>query len=311
MTETEKPTTPQGFKTFIGNLAYATTEDGLKQTFSTYGKVLNSVIIKRRGRSLGYGFVDFETKEQAEKAVASLNGSELDSRKINVELAKPREQSTQQQQQQKPRAPRTQNKRRPARKTESGDETKNEVKSTEETKQNEDGFVEKVGRRRQKQQRQQQAASKQQQQQQSKPAATTSQAPRQRKPVQSTNSAPVASTSAAPQTARKRTIRKKRTPRPAGDVPTEAGLFVANIPYNLDEEQFKKIFEEKGFTVVKHRVVKLPNGKSLGYGFVDLKDGEEQKKAVEALNNTQVGGREISVKVAMVKPETEAAPKSE
>ncbi|MBN1374012.1 RNA-binding protein [Candidatus Dojkabacteria bacterium] len=78
---------------FIGSLAWGTTEDSLKAFFEEVGEVVDVKIItdKFSGRSKGFGFVTMATDELAEKAVAELDGKELDGRAIKVALAKPRE----------------------------------------------------------------------------------------------------------------------------------------------------------------------------------------------------------------------------
>jgi len=80
-------------KVFVGNLSFKTKEDELASEFSSAGKVKNANIITRGPRSLGYGFVDMETEEDARKAVELMNKKSIDSREINVEIAKPRDES--------------------------------------------------------------------------------------------------------------------------------------------------------------------------------------------------------------------------
>ncbi len=78
---------------FIGSLAYATTDDGLKAHFEQIGPVVSARVITDRdtGRSKGFGFVEFENDDDNQKAVDQLNGKDLDGRAINVSLAKPKE----------------------------------------------------------------------------------------------------------------------------------------------------------------------------------------------------------------------------
>lgn len=78
---------------FIGSLAYATTDDGLKAHFEQIGPVVSARVIMDRdsGRSKGFGFVEFENDDDNQKAVDQLNGKELDGRSINVSLARPKE----------------------------------------------------------------------------------------------------------------------------------------------------------------------------------------------------------------------------
>ncbi len=77
---------------FIGSLAYATTDDGLKAHFEQVGPVVSARVITDResGRSKGFGFVEFENDDDNQKAIDQLNGKELDGRTINVSLARPK-----------------------------------------------------------------------------------------------------------------------------------------------------------------------------------------------------------------------------
>lgn len=80
-------------KLFIGSLAWATTDDSLSAFFSQVGTVTSARVITDRatGRSKGFGFVEMSTDEEAQKAVAELNGKDLDGRTIVVNEARPME----------------------------------------------------------------------------------------------------------------------------------------------------------------------------------------------------------------------------
>lgn len=80
-------------KLFIGSLAWATTDDSLKDFFSQVGNVVSaSVIVDREtNRSKGFGFVEMGSEEEAKAAVEQLDGKELDGRAIVVNEARPRE----------------------------------------------------------------------------------------------------------------------------------------------------------------------------------------------------------------------------
>jgi len=80
-------------KLFVGGLSYDTTEDTLKETFSQAGTVESAIIIidKMSGRSKGFGFVEMSSEEEAQKAIETLNGKEIDGRSITVNEAKPME----------------------------------------------------------------------------------------------------------------------------------------------------------------------------------------------------------------------------
>ena len=80
-------------KLFVGSLPFRLSEQELADHFAQAGQVLSAKIILDRatGRSKGFGFVEMSTPEEAEKAISSLNGSDLGGRSISVDLAKPME----------------------------------------------------------------------------------------------------------------------------------------------------------------------------------------------------------------------------
>ena len=78
---------------YVGNLAYATTEEDLRSIFSAFGDVSKVSIIKDKetGRSKGFGFVEYATEAEAAAAADKLNNTELDGRTIFVDIARPKE----------------------------------------------------------------------------------------------------------------------------------------------------------------------------------------------------------------------------
>jgi len=79
-------------KLFVGSLPWSVNDKTLQETFETHGTVVSAKIITDRdtGRSRGFGFVEMENPTDAEKAIRSLNNSELDGRNIVVNEAKAR-----------------------------------------------------------------------------------------------------------------------------------------------------------------------------------------------------------------------------
>lgn len=79
-------------KLFVGNLAWTVTSDDLRSFFSSFGTVVDAVVIMDRmtNRSRGFGFVEMETEDQAQKALEA-NGKDLGGRNMNVNMAKPQE----------------------------------------------------------------------------------------------------------------------------------------------------------------------------------------------------------------------------
>jgi len=103
--------------------------------------------------------------------------------------------------------------------------------------------------------------------------------------------------------------RKRRPLRPhraTGDEPqgepSKSVLFVANLGFSIDDVALSDLFTEAGINVVSARIVRRQYGrprKSKGYGFVEVGNEDEQKKAIAALEGKEVEGRPIAVKIAV------------
>ncbi len=80
-------------KLFVGGLAYAITSDQLNEMFSAIGTVQSAQVIIDRdtNRSKGFGFVEMSTEDEAQKAIAELNGKDIEGRSIIVNEARPQE----------------------------------------------------------------------------------------------------------------------------------------------------------------------------------------------------------------------------
>lgn len=78
-------------KLFVGSLSFSTTSERLREAFARIGTVESASVVTDRdtGRSRGFGFVEMSTSEEANDAVSRLNGTDLDGRRIKVEIAKP------------------------------------------------------------------------------------------------------------------------------------------------------------------------------------------------------------------------------
>jgi RNA recognition motif-containing protein len=82
-----------GKKLYVGNLTYGVTDDTLAAMFGPHGTVQSAQVIMDRdtGRSKGFGFVEMGSDQEAQAAIAALNGKEVDGRSLTVNEAKPRE----------------------------------------------------------------------------------------------------------------------------------------------------------------------------------------------------------------------------
>jgi RNA recognition motif-containing protein len=80
-------------KLFVGNLSFNTTENDLQDAFAAFGTVTEANLMMDRstGRPRGFGFVTMSTPEEAQKALAAMNGKSIDGRALTVNLARPRE----------------------------------------------------------------------------------------------------------------------------------------------------------------------------------------------------------------------------
>jgi RNA recognition motif-containing protein len=80
-------------KLFVGNLSFETTENELQDAFAAHGTVTEANILMDRmsGRPRGFGFVTMSSPEEAQKAIAAMNGAQLGGRALTVNIARPRE----------------------------------------------------------------------------------------------------------------------------------------------------------------------------------------------------------------------------
>jgi RNA recognition motif-containing protein len=288
-----------GHKVFAGNLAYSTTDEGLKAFFApVQGDVLSAQVILRGTRSAGYGFVAFTTAEAAEKSVGLLHKKELDGREVIVEVAKPADQKEKEKSEKRA----TKKAGRRGNKAPTGEVTEAEANGDASAK----------------------ADATKPEGDAAKPKKKK--APRKKKVKtegEAATDAPTADDAAAPaangekKKKAPKSPRKPKVTRPAGEAPegepSKNMLFVANLGFTIDDAGLQQLFTDAGIKVESARVVRRRWGqprKSKGYGFVDVGSEEEQKKAISALQGKEVAGREIAVKIAVdshVKAETEGA----
>ncbi len=80
-------------KIFVGNLNYQSGDEELRSAFSDFGEVTEATVVLDRmtNRSRGFGFVEMPDKDEAEAAIAALNGKDVGGRPLTVNVARPRE----------------------------------------------------------------------------------------------------------------------------------------------------------------------------------------------------------------------------
>jgi RNA recognition motif-containing protein len=82
-----------GKKLYVGNLSYNVDKSSLEQMFAPHGTVVSAQVITDRdsGRSKGFGFVEMGSDQEAQAAIAALNGKNLEGRNLTVNEARPQE----------------------------------------------------------------------------------------------------------------------------------------------------------------------------------------------------------------------------
>lgn len=282
-TEAAAASAEEGRRLYIGNLAYATTEGELKEFFKTY--TIESVSIPVNPRShcpVGYAFVDLATPNEAQSAITELSGKEILSRKVSVQLARKPE---------------------PAEARE-GAANDAENGSGGEGRKRGSGRGRGRGRGR---------------------GGRVGRGGRARAEGTNGEEAPsTASGQALPLTEvtnESDNKDKTRTPRPPKQrgppedgIPSKTKVMVANLPYDLNEEKLKELFQAyepvsakialrpiPRFMVKKLQARNEPR-KGRGFGFVTLASEAQQEKAVQEMNGKEIEGREIAVKVAIDSP---------
>jgi len=293
------------FEVFAGNLAYTTTDDGLKAFFApVQSDILSAQVILRGTRSAGYGFVALATADAAQKAVQVLDKKELDGRQVIVEIAKPSDQKDKDRKEKrtKRRTNRRGSKNVPGEVSEA--EANGDAPKAEEDLNAAEGNAAKPKKKKKSARRVKRVDAD---------GAEGSPTP-----APPASSAPEGEP--APTEVKKPRVRKPRAPRalralgedPVGEA-SKTMLFVANLGFAVDDAGLSALFTEAGIQVTSARIVRRRWGqprKSKGYGFVDVGSEEEQIKAIAALEGKDIDGRIIAVKIAVNSHDESAANES-
>ncbi len=77
---------------YVGNLSYDVTDEMIRKAFESFGEVTSAKVIKDRysGQSRGFGFVEMPEQSQAQAAIGSLQGKDLQGKQLSVSEARPR-----------------------------------------------------------------------------------------------------------------------------------------------------------------------------------------------------------------------------
>jgi len=277
-------------KVFVGNLAFRTTDQALTEAFAKYGEVKSGIIITRGRRSLGYGFVEFATAEQAATAVEKMKGADIAGRQIKVELAKDISEPGAQGENEGD-GPAKRRKRPPQDNTSSGSST---TANTGNAPAN-SGNAGAGDRPRKKRER--------------APRGDRDTAPSSNNSSGAANTNTASSSNNAEKPAR--APRPPREPRePREKIPSKTTLFVANLPFSVTDAQLLEVF--KGTKAKAAHVALTRNGRSRGYGFVEFENEADQQEALKSHQGKSIDGtngqRNLALTISHSVPNPPGAP---
>ncbi|KAJ3101034.1 hypothetical protein HK100_004611 [Physocladia obscura] len=291
-------------KVFVGNISFRTTEADLIAAFSAVvpGEVIKANVIRKAGRSQGFGFVSFRSDAAVASAVSLMNKTEVGGRTINVDAAssaeRPRSTINSNSRVRKPRA-RKNDLANVNASVESDNSAQQAPRSGTEpavvfSSDNGNVVSETVAPKKKRVYKKKAKRIDGGETTDDGGANNTNRA----------NAASAAENSDAPVEANKEKKQKeKKQPRlskkKADGLPSKTTLFVANLPFKVDDDALRTIFAD--FDVVSAKVIRAPGGRSKGFGFVELKNETEQQKVLKSLEaeRLNVDGRDLSVRVAV------------
>jgi RNA recognition motif-containing protein len=278
----------EGRRLYIGNLAYATTEEELKEFFKSYTIESTSIPVNpRTNRPVGYAFVDLATASEASAAIEELSGKEILSRKVSVQLAR------------KPEPAEAKEGATSGGEGASGNEGRKRTGGRGRGRGRARGRGGRVGRGRGAQEGQE---------------ATEATATEETPLAEVTNETEAATGTEGKQGKTRAPRPQKQRGPPEDGIPSKTKVMVANLPYDLTEDKLKEIFAEYNPVSAKVALRPIPRfmikklqarnerRKTRGFGFVNLATEELQAKAVSEMNGKEIDGRTIAVKVAIDSP---------
>jgi cold-inducible RNA-binding protein len=83
----------------------------------------------------------------------------------------------------------------------------------------------------------------------------------------------------------------------------EKRLYVGNLPFDTSEDELHQLFAAHGQIVSAKLITDMETGRSRGFGFVEMSTEDEAKAAIEKMNKSKVGDRELTVNEARPRPE--------
>ena len=84
-------------------------------------------------------------------------------------------------------------------------------------------------------------------------------------------------------------------------------IYVGNLPFSASDDEVRALFAEYGTVTAVNLITDRDTGRPRGFGFVEMENAEEADKAIEALDNSDMGGRNLKVNEA--RPREERPPR--
>ncbi|GMK54072.1 hypothetical protein CspeluHIS016_0106580 [Cutaneotrichosporon spelunceum] len=291
----------EGHRVYIGNLAFSATEEQIREHLDKVGGEITSVILPTRykNRPAGYAFVTFKNEDDATKAVKTLDETEIGGRQVHLQLARSKEENAE-------RRTELLEKRKEA-KAEKAAKAKEEKKAAAAAADTAAAGSDKSADNADKPKKKKKAAPKS----------------RRRRPEDGdeTVADDDAEVEAAPKATKPKKAKEPKTKAENGDAAEkepkerkprlaltgENTVFVANLPFTIDDQGLSDIFTKLSIKIKSAHVIKgprkLPGRRafrgSKGFGFVVLEDESQQVPAVEKINGMEVQDRKITAKVAL------------
>jgi len=272
-------------KVFVGNLSYNLTEDDLIKQFQEMKlTVQNCKILKRRDRSLGYGFVELSSPEECTRAINGLNNQTVNERQIRVQQALPPN---------------------PERRERDSFRGRGNGRGRGRGGRGRGGRGRGVGRVNEGRRRRisEDVASGSP----TEGAAVTQRPNRNPNPTK-TSSSNNAETNEQRPPRRFNNRRPRRAPRDTKDgIDSETSLFASNVSFSVTDSEFLDHFKSLG--AISSKIIRMYNGASRGFGFVDFESKAGRDAAILALadaNKATIKGRTITVKPSLVFKSAEA-----
>lgn len=319
---------PAPCKVFVGNLAFQTTDQALSTAFQSCGSVLSGVVITRGRRSLGYGFVEFTTPAEAEEAVNTMNNYELSGRQLKVEHVRDPSEMQPRPRRQRPSGG---DANIASNNSQSSSSSQNVNQNSGGGGQQQRGGGRGAGGGGQGGQQQQQGGSqggnnndnnrrrnprsRRRRGGATNPSNTRGGNNSNWQPADNNNAPSGGNTNQGSEGVGKPRRRNRRVNSDNAEeqpekekILSKTAVFVSNLPFSVKDEQLLQIFSD--FKVKTAHVVVTRTGRSRGYGFVEFNSEDDQKAAIEKMNNASVKGnndtsRNISVSVSHSAPATE------